>query len=512
MLPAEDGDWEPEWDRALQQLNRRAARWAAQAVMPGRWFGPRMISSGISRFLRSIVWSLKAGIGKALLRWGSRWPFVVRTGEIKAPVQADILLAGAQLTDVVHQAGLSNRLSRNERLRDRTLWLRMEPHAQLESAERAALTDLPGEIATVSMDDIPKVYWRWWPLRAWVWTASADLLVERIAALRSSGRHTASLELKLAVLTVTRGNASLDWRRWKEWLDSLGCRIVIGNSILFDMAYFRAWTRARHRPFLQLIHGLPHDQPQMFSLSDGDIYMLAGPIFEQMAQRQAEMKKCRLRVAGRMHYPVASRQKRGDDTPADEPKVMILAAMSYELPIQESPAETERWLLDIALASSGVGRNILFRPHPRVRLGSIAEGMIARAAHAGAKVELDRSDSLANSAKRCDIVVVSIFDGACAQVLDWDVIAIGYIPHLRWMPAERVLRRFAVLAKTRDELDEALHRLTTDSAFREERLRIQREFLRECLAPEIEDSWAVVEEEIERALDGSSSAANARAV
>ncbi len=39
-----------------------------------------------------------------------------------------------------------------------------------------------------------------------------------------------------------------------------------------------------------------------------------------------------------------------------------------------------------------------------------------------------------------------------------------------------------------------------DSAYREERLAIQRKFLKECLAPEIEDSWGVVKEEVERVI------------
>lgn len=489
-----DDDYESEWDNQVLAIHLAALRWAAEDTLRPC----DCLCENSFRFFRWARFLFKKGCGDIILRGCRIVPHLFLTNRqngFASDTRAHVIIAGLQITDVVWQRPLVSYLS--QAWSSHAIWLTMEPHHQLEEGERRLLA-FRHRLPAFARDQIPDVAWKGWPLLVAVYNAYAYKIVRILNRLMPPAK-VFSTERAKAVFRVLRATTYTEWVKWTEWLRSVRAKVVVGNSCIFDMASLAEACRWLGIPFIQLTHGMPQHDAEMPHKHIAPYQITYGNYWIRRMKSRRMRHIRRAEAAGPMHLQ--------DELSLDEAsckeestEILVLESRSIQLRFTESPREIELWSMELANAARTLGAVIRIRSHPRLPGMSVFQELVRRMQATGAVAHLDANSSLKASLLRARVVIISEFDTACAKALLCRKPIIAYIPHKRWPPTIRIVRRFARMASTVDELIEVVGELLRDDHARQAQIARQEPFLNEIISLDIENGWKIVENMIEEAL------------
>jgi hypothetical protein len=403
----------------------------------------------------------------------------------------DVVLVGQQYGDAFHSAPLAAHLAK--KFGKRFLWISMRPQpAPNMTSEEIAL------IENLNFEELRFV-------------DSASLLAgaeknHRKSLLLDFGSawHVAGLLAAQTKLGVNqddwfdflmdpdlKGFASR-YQVWNRIMARLRPKVVVGLSVLQDMALIRAWTRHNDVPFVCFMHGAFYALKYSHDIDADYIGVFGRTLADQLKNSNLPQPR-QVVLCGAMQFgeKTASSVRKHEGEESQSSNTVLFLGIFDSLPFFPwSPADTWRMLRDVHKVCCELGKKLRVRPHPRYPASCWSPYVDELNRENPGTISLSSEPSIARDVGRAEFVVASGFDGAVLDTLLAGKLVVSYLPEgLEHIDYSRLLESTGALARGVSELRTLFIAIGKNSTRTDELRHKQGQFLRHYVEGLEDEPW-----------------------
>lgn len=392
----------------------------------------------------------------------------------------DLLFLALEAPDKRNQAllvsGLSNRFDGSIK------WLIPEEDKFGVSKDERMLENLP-MTKRVGVEKIPSSLafgfkWRFGFLRrafiAWL----RQNISRTLRAVGESDFGPVSAFNIAGVLANEMSDVPLALKGARSILDQHNPRLVVLNSLHGPYRIVSSYLEKRKIKVMLLPHGIEDtDGPEVSWRAD--VIARFGEWDIKELERLSVNYKRRLIAVGGVHLSsLATRRDHVSVPLAGAAREVLYPQAYYYSWLPDSPAEIESDICQMSDACASQDFLLRVRCHPRQMEWNYFD-MQWMASHPKAAewILSDGSSSLVEDILRASIVIIRSWAGASFQCLYFNVPIIAWLPRTNYGYCDKVLEAFPSKARTREDLEIELKRLSEEPAYRTTVIRGQQELL-----------------------------------